>query len=177
MRFVLSVLAAMLCTACSGYHVGPVKPTRMKNVHRICVKNFKNDTLEPRMEVLVTNAVIKQLHLDGTYELTNEARADAILDGSLTRIERTPTRVLRGNILQSTEYLLTLRGTYRLTETGGGRVLDTRAVSGTTSFFVTPGSSAQPLITADTAQDERQAIPLAAEDLGSNIASYVSEGW
>jgi hypothetical protein len=177
MRLLLSALAALLCAACSGYHVGPVKPTRMKNVHRVCVKNFKNETLEPRMESVVTSAIIKQLHLDGTYEVTNEARADAILDGSLTRIERTPSRVLRGNVLQSTEYLLTLRGTYRLTESGGGQVLDSRSVTGTTSFFVTPGSGTQPLITADTAQDERQAIPLAAEDLGIKIAGYISEGW
>jgi hypothetical protein len=177
MRFALLALAAALCAGCSGYHVGPVKPTKLQNVHRICVKNFKNDTLEPRMEAMLTSAVIKQLHLDGTYEVTDESRADAILEGSLTRIERLPTRVLRGNVLQSTEYQLTLRANYKLSETSGGRVLDARSVSGSTSFFVSPGSSGQELLTADTAQDERQAIPLAAEDLATRIASYISEGW
>lgn len=176
MRFALSLVVAMLCTAC-GYHVGPVKPRRMAGVQRICVKNFKNDTLEPRLEALVANAVIKQLQLDGTYEITGESRADAILQGTISRIQRTPTRALRGNILQSTEYMLTLDGSYRLTETGGGKVLDARPVTGTTSFFVSPGSSGGNLITADSAQDERQAIPLAAEDLASRIASLVSEGW
>ena len=176
MRFVLSLLVAILCAAC-GYHVGPVKPTRMKGIKRICVKNFKNDTLEPRLEVLLANAVIKQLQLDGTYEITGESRADAILQGTLSRIQRTPTRALRGNILQSTEYLLTLAGSYRLTETGGGKVLDARPVTGATSFFVSAGSSGGDLLTADSAQDERQAIPLAAEDLATHIASLISEGW
>lgn len=177
MRFLLSLLAAMLCTACSGYHVGPVKPTKLRNVQRICVKNFRNDTLEPRMESLLANAVIKQLHVDGTYEVTGESRADAILEGTVTQIQRTPTRALRGNILQSTEYLLTLHANYRLTGTHGGKVLDARSVTGTTSFFVSAGSASQNLLTADTAQDERQAIPLAAEDLATRIASLISEGW
>ena len=177
MRFLLSLLAVMLCAACGGYHVGPVKPTKFKNVQRICVKNFKNDTLEPRMESLLANAVIKQLHLDGTYQITGESNADAILQGTLQQIQRTPTRALRGNILQSTEYLLTLRAGYTLTETHGGKVLDARTVQGTTNFFVSAGSARQDLLTADTAQDERQAIPLAAEDLATRIASLISEGW
>ena len=177
MRFLLSLLAVMLCAACSGYHVGPVKPTKFKNVQRICVKNFRNDTLEPRMESLLANAVIKQLHLDGTYEVTGESSADAILDGTLTRIQRTPTRALRGNILQSTEYLLTLNASYRLTDARGGKLLDARTVTGSTSFFVSAGSVGQDILTADTAQDERQAIPLAAEDLAARIASLITEGW
>ena len=176
MRFVLSLLVATLCAAC-GYHVGPVKPTRMKGVKRICVKNFKNDTLEPRLETLLANAVIKQLQLDGTYEITGESRADAILQGTLLRIQRTPTRALRGNILQSTEYQLALNASYTLTETGGGKVLDSRPVTGSTSFFVSPGSSGGNLLTADSGQDERQAIPLAAEDLATRLASLISEGW
>ena len=177
MRFLLPLLAAMLCTACSGYHVGPVKPTKLKDVHRICVKNFKNITLEPRMEALLANAVIKALQMDGTYEITGEGAADAILEGTLKQIQRTPSRALLGNVLQSTEYVLTLLADYRLTEAHGGKVLDARPVFGTTSFFVTAGSAGQDILTADTAQDERQAIPLAAEDLATRIASLVSEGW
>ena len=177
MRLALSLVAVLLCTACSGYHLGPVKPKAMKNVQRLCVKNFKNDTLEPRMEVLLANALIKQLHLDGTYEITDESRADAILQGTLTHINRIPARALRGNTLQSTEYLLTLRSTYRLTEARTDRLIDQRAVQGTTSFFVSGGSTGQDLITADSNRDERQAIPLAAENLAVQIASLVSEGW
>lgn len=177
MRLLLSLLAAMLCTACSGYQLGPVKPTKFKGVQRICVKNFRNDTLEPRMETLLANAIIKQIHADGTYEITDESRADAILEGTVTQIQRTPTRALRGNILQSTEFQLTLHANYRFSETRGGKLLDARTVTGTTSFFVTAGSVSQDLLTADTAQDERQAIPIAAEDLATRIASLISEGW
>jgi hypothetical protein len=50
-------------------------------------------------------------------------------------------------------------------------------VNGTTNFFVTVGSSGSNLLTADSAQDERQAIPLAVEDMATRISSLISEGW
>jgi outer membrane lipopolysaccharide assembly protein LptE/RlpB len=176
MRFVLSLLAALLCTSC-GYHVGPVKPTKLQDIRRICVKNFKNETLEPRMEAMLASAVIKQLQLDGTYEITNEARADAILQGTLMRIEKTPARAVRGNVLQSSEYLLTLTCNYILVTARTGKILDQRQIIGTTDFFVTAGSSGSDLLTADSARDERQAIPLAVEDLATRLSSLLCEGW
>ena len=176
MRFVLSLLAAILCVSC-GYHVGPVKPSKMQNIRRVCVKNFKNETLEPRMEAMLASAVIKQLQLDGTYQVTDESHADAILQGSLARIERVPSRVVRGNVLQSSEYRLTITGSYRLTTARTGTVLDERQVTGTTDFFVSSGSSGADLLTADSAQDERQAMPLAVENLATRISSLISEGW
>ena len=172
----LSLVTALLCVSC-GYHVGPVKPKRLEGIRRICVKNFKNDTLEPRMEAMLASAVIKQLQLDGTYQVTDENHADAILQGSLQRIERTPSRAVRGNVLQSSEYRLTITGHYRLTTARTGTVLDERNVTGTTDFFVSAGSSGADLLTADSAQDERQAMPLAVEDLDTRISSLISEGW
>lgn len=176
MRFALLLLAALLCTSC-GYQVGPVKPTKLQGIRRICVKNFKNDTLEPRMEALLASAVIKQLQLDGTYQVTGESQADAILQGTLLRIDRTPARAVRGNVLQSSEYLLTVSASYRLTTARTGAILDQRAVTGTTNFFVSAGSSGSDLLTADSARDEHQAVPHAVEDLAARISSLISEGW
>ena len=176
MRFVLSLLAALLCTSC-GYHVGPVKPTKLQDIRRICVKNFKNETLEPRMEAMLASAVIKQLQLDGTYEVTSESHADAILQGTLMRKERMPARAVRGNVLQSSEYVLTLTCNYVLVTARTGKILDQHQVLGTTNFFVTAGSSGSDLLTADSGRDERQAIPLAVEDLATRVSSLLSEGW
>lgn len=176
MRFVLSLLAMLLCTSC-GYHVGPVKPKKLENIRRICVKNFKNDTLDPRMEAMLASAVIKQLQLDGTYQVTNEEQADAILTGTLQNIIRAPSRAVRGNVLQSLEYRLTISGAYQLAAARTGTLLDQRTVTGTADFFVTSGSSGSDLLTADSAQDERQAMPLAVEDMATRISSLISEGW
>ena len=173
MRFLVAFLALTLGTGCAGYQVGPIKPTPMKSVQRLHVKNFTNDTLEPRVEVLLTNLLLKQLQQDGTYEISEEHRADAILTGKLLEIERRPARSLRGNVLQTREYLLNLRVRYQVTKADTGVLLDERTVTGSTSFFVT----GEDLITADSNQDERQAIPLAAEDLAVRITCFISEGW
>lgn len=172
MRLLVAFLALSLC-GCAGYTVGPIKPQPMKQIQRIAVHNWKNDTLEPRMEVLIASMLIKQLQQDGTYEITDESRADAILDGSLNTIDRRPVRSLRGNILQTREYQLTLRGRYTLTEKATGKIIDERNVNGVTSFFVTGRN----LVSADTNQDERQAIPLAIEELATRLTSSLSEGW
>jgi hypothetical protein len=176
MRFTFSLFLAVLIFTfggCAGYTVGPIKPKPMKQVLRICVKNFKNDTLEPRVSALLANAVIRLMQQDGTYEVTDEAHADAILDGKLDQIQRHPARSLRGNVEQTREYLLTLRANYTVTRTTTGTLLDRRSVNSSTSFFVTGRN----LLIADSNQDERQALPLAAEELATRIVSLLSEGW
>ena len=164
---------AFVFPGCAGYHVGPVKPTPMANVKTIAVQTFKNDTLEPRVEVLLASTVIKQLQQDGTYKIAREDSADAILEGTLTEIERKPQRSVHGNTLLSREYDLILRVRYRVVERATGKELESRSVNGRTSFFVS-GSNA---LAADVNQDERQALPIAAEDLATRLVSQISEGW
>ena len=173
MRILLAFLSLMLWSGCAGYTVGPIKPTPMRSVQRIHVPNIINDTLHPRVEVLLTNLIIKQIQQDGTYEITDENRADAILKVKLNEVERRPARSVRGNVLQTREYLLNLRCRYEVVKASTGVVLDSRSVVGSTSFFV----GGENLNSADSVQDERQAIPLAAEDLAVRITSLISEGW
>ena len=104
-------LATVFCLAlsgCLGYHVGPVKPYYLRDVHSIAVPTFKNRTLVPRVEVLVTDTVIKQLQQDGTFQIENGDKADATLTGEVSRIVRAPARSVRGNVLATTEFALTL---------------------------------------------------------------------
>lgn len=160
-------------TGCAGYQLGPIKPTVMTGINTIAVPSFKNDTLEPRIEVLLANAVIKQIQQDGTYRIARDNDADAILEGTFDEIERRPARSVRSNVLLTKEYILTLRVRYRLINRATGMVLEKRLVTGSTSFFVTGSDS----IAADVNQDERQAIPIAAEELAVRLVSQISEGW
>lgn len=168
-------LLAVLCAfaGCAGYEVGPIKPKRLRNVTSIAVPSFRNDTLEPRVEVLLANAVIKQIQQDGTYRIASESDADAILDCTIEEIQRRPARSVRGNVLQTREYTLHLRGRYRVLDRVSGAELDSRSFTGQTSFFVTGTNN----IAADVNQDERQAIPLAAEDMAVRLVAQISEGW
>jgi len=153
---------------CAGYHIGPVQPYYLRSVHRIAVPTFGNKTLMPRIAVLITDSVIKQFQQDGTYQIVGDDQADATLKGEIIRITRAPARSLRGNVLATTEFSLYLRVRYSLVERKTGKVLAAPVeVIGTTSFFVGP----------DITSDERQALPLAAEELATRLVSQLSEGW
>ena len=104
--FAALVLAAAL-GGC-GYRVGDVKPKYLSAVHTIAVPTFSNRTFLPRIEALTTDTVIKQLQQDGTFRITNEDKADAVLKGEIRSVVRAPLRSLRGNALATTEFNLTL---------------------------------------------------------------------
>lgn len=167
-RFLLSSLLlalAGLLSGCAGYHVGPVAPKFMSGVRTIAVPTFRNESLEPRMEVLVTNIVIKQLQQDGTYQVTDPEHADAVLDGKIEKVTRRPSRSVRGNIQATREFVVSLTLKYEVRRRG--QLLTAQSVVGDTSFFV--GSEVQ--------QEERQALPLAAEDAAVRLVSQLTEGW
>jgi outer membrane lipopolysaccharide assembly protein LptE/RlpB len=161
------IAVSLLLTGCLGYHVGPVKPSVLRDVHDIAVPTFENKTLLPRVEVLITDSVIKQLQQDGTYRIANENNADAILKAEISEIIRTPARSLRGNVLATTEFNLAMHVKYKLETPSGTVLMPSTEVVGTTSFFVGE----------DVTTDERQALPLAAEELAIHLVTQLSEGW
>lgn len=174
MRFALILpFAALVLSSCAGYHVGPIKPTRMAKVNTIAVPSFKNETLLPRVEVLLANVLIKQFQQDGTYKIVRDNDADVIVQGHLEQIVRNPARSVRGNVLLTREYILTLRCRYDVTDRRTGARLYSSSANGQTSFFVTGTDT----IASDLTQDERQAFPIAAEQLAKDIVSHLSEGW
>lgn len=168
-----ALLLSFVLTGCAGYQMGSIKPTPMAHVNTLAVPNFKNNTLEPRSEVLLTNTLIKQIQQDGTYKITNEKDADAILECTLEEVERRPMRSVRGSVLLSREYELRLRIRYTVVDRRTGQDLMSRTVSGVTAFFVS-GTNA---LSADVLQDERQALPLAMEDAAVRLVAQISEGW
>jgi hypothetical protein len=154
-------------SGCLGYHVGPAKPQYLADVHTISVPTFTNRTLHPRIEVLVTGTVIKQFQQDGTFKIGNDENADAILQGDIVEVSRSPARSVRGNVLATTEFNLVMRVRYKLVGHDGHPLGPQGVATGTTSFFVG----------TDVTTDERQALPLATEQLATQLVSQLSEGW
>ena len=161
-----SLLLAGFLSGCAGYHVGPAKPEYLRQVHSIAIPTFGNTTLVPRIEALVTGTVIKQFQQDGTFRIANVDEADAVLKGEIVAVGRSPARSVRGNVLSTTEFNLSLTVKYTLLGRDG-KVLTPGQVGGTTNFFVG----------TDVATDERQAMPLAADELARHLVSQLSEGW
>jgi hypothetical protein len=160
------LLLAFLFAGCGGYQLGPATPGYLRQVHTLAIPTFANSTLVPRIEVLVTNTVIKQFQQDGTFRIVNGDVADATLKAEINGLNRSPARSVRGNVLATTEFNFNLGVKYTLIGRDG-KQLGSGGASGSTSFFV--GS--------DVSTDERQAMPLAAEELARHLVSQLSEGW
>jgi len=160
-------VGALCLSGCLGYHIGPVKPYYLRDVHSIAIPTFTNKTLLPRIEVLVTDTVIKQFQQDGTFRIAAEGSGDATLQAEITKVERIPARFVRGNVLATREFNLNIHVKYSLVASGGQTLVGSNEVSGNTSFFVG----------ADPTTDERQALPLATERLATNMVAQLSEGW
>jgi hypothetical protein len=166
--FVLAALFAFLLPGCAGYHVGPVKPRFMGGINSIAIPTFRNATLIPRIEVLVSDTVIRQFQQDGTYKIASSPdTADAILEGEITDIRRRPDRSVIGDVQSTEEFNMTLTIHYKVIRRATGETVDERTVSGNTEFFVS----------GDVNQDERQAIPLATQNAAISLVSELSEGW
>lgn len=162
-----AALAVFGLTGCLGYTIGPAKPYYLRDIRAISIPTFKNSTLHPRIEVLVTSTVIKQFQQDGTFRIVGDEDADATLKGEIISITRFPTRSVRGNVLATTEFGLTIRVRYSLVDRAGKQLASPTYALGTTSFFVS----------RDVNTDERQALPIATEQLATHLVSQLSEGW
>ena len=167
MKKVSFLLLALLLSGCAGYHLGPATPAYLRQIHSIAVPTFRNATLVPRIEVLVTGTVIKQFQQDGTFRIANEDNSDATLKGEIVAVGSSPARSVRGNVLATTEFNLSLRVRYTLLGRDGKTLAGPSEAAGLTSFFVAE----------DVNTDERQALPLAAEQLAGHLVSQLSEGW
>ncbi len=176
-----SLAAAFAClalTGCLGYRIGPAKPNYLKDIHTLAVPTFDNKTLLPRIEVLVTGTVIKQFQQDGTYKIADGDKADATLKGEISRISRSPARSVVGNVLATSEFNLTMHVKYKLVGPDGKPLGPSGDVVGTTSFFVSSSSTVgNQQVLGDVTTDERQALPLAAEELAKRLVTQLSEGW
>lgn len=177
-NIIAAALACIGLSGCLGYHIGLAKPYYLSNVHTIAIPTFTNKTVIPRIEVLVTDTVIKQFQQDGTYRIGNSENADATLKGEIIRISRSPARSVRGNVLATSEFNLAMRVKYTLVGPDGKLLGPAGEVVGTTSFFVSNTTSSEgSTIPGDVTTDERQALPLATEELANRLVTQLSEGW
>jgi outer membrane lipopolysaccharide assembly protein LptE/RlpB len=165
-RLIPLFLAAFLLSGC-GYKLGEIRPTPMRSVRTLGVPTFKNKTYEPRVEVLLADTLIKQLQEDGTYTVVAEDTADAILNCTLTRIERRSLRSVQNNVLATSEFGISLEVTYEVMDRVTGITLMEGRLRGDASFFAD----------SDLQTSERQAIPVAAHNLAVELTTRLSEGW
>jgi outer membrane lipopolysaccharide assembly protein LptE/RlpB len=160
------LLLPFLLTACAGYKLGTTKPAHLAHVTKLHVPTFKNATLEPRMAVLVTNAVIKQLQNAGGYEIVSEDEAEATLKAEIADLDRSQFRAVRTNTLRTREILTRLRVDFRVEDSSGSKLHQGR-VFGESYVVLDPNFQIS----------ERQALAEASERLAVGLANDLTSGW
>ena len=158
--------ATVMLAGCA-YSLGDARPSMMRGIQTLAVPTSQNTTLEPNVEGMLADTIVKQLQTDGTYSINYERNADATLYTTLVTVNRRPARSVRGNVLATSEFELQTTVEYEVMENSTGKELMKGTVTGLTSFFVT----------ADLQTDEQQALPLAFSDAAVKLASRLGEGF
>jgi hypothetical protein len=156
-----------LLPGCAGYHLGGQKPTHLARVTKLAVPTFENLTLEPRLNSLVTNAIIKQLQINGGYEIVSIDQAEAVLEGQVKRVDRSQFRSDRNNVLRTSQLLLRLGSEYVIRDTASNAILHTGRAT----------AESYTILDRNIQISETQALEDAAQRLAASVASDLTEGW
>lgn len=165
-RALLAAAGAFAVTSCAGYRLGADQPAVMEGVRTVAVPVFRNDSTIPRSAVLITNRVVRQFQVDGTYRIVDTSRADAIVRGTIRPVRRQQLRNDKFNVLRTIEQEVRLVLDYSV-ETRSGAVITTGTVEGSTSAFLDPNFQ----------RSESQALDEAAARLADELVSRLAEGW
>ena len=172
MRNGLSLLPALLAilalAGCAGYRVGNTSGRDLQGVRSVYVPVARNTSLEPDLQMTVTNAIIRRFNNDGTLQINQSNFADSELDLVITDVTQTPIRSSTSDILVTAQYQLPIQATVTYVNRRLGRkIFENASVTGSTTYFTQ----------SDLQEGKRQALPLAAEDLANNAVKLVTEGW
>jgi len=165
-------LALLLCVGAAllggcGYRVGPTGG-QTAGARSITVNPVVNRTLETGVSDTLGQSLRQSLQRDGTYRLATREPGDVVVTTTVTDFRRAGVSYLSDNVLAVQDYRLMLTAQVTATERGSGKVLLNRAVTGFTLVRVA----------SDLTQSERQALPLATQDLAQNITTVlVDEKW
>jgi len=161
----LSTGCLVLLCGCAGYHLGPTNGLR-SGERSIQVAPFANQTIQPRLTDAVTLSLRKNLQKDGTFRLNTSNEGDIIVSGAIVRYDRIQLSFQPTDVLTPRQYRVVLTAQVTARERIGGKQLLNRRVTGQTTLFVG----------ADLPSSDRQALPLAADDLARNITDLLVDG-
>ncbi len=167
-RGVLLFAALELLSGCAGYRLGDISGRDLQGVKSVYVPVVQNQSLEPDIQMVATNAIIRRFESDGTLSVDASPNSDSELDVTITDVTKSPVRSSTTDLLITSEYELTVhaKATY-VNRRLGRKIFENVEVAGETQFYAQ----------ADINEGERQALPLACIDLAANTVKLVTEGW
>ncbi len=167
-RSALALCLILTLSGCAGYRVGNISGRELQGVRSVYVPVAKNRSLTPDLQMTVTNAIIRRFNNDGTLQVNQTANADSELDVTITDVIPTAISSSNNDIYVTSQYRVTIEATVTFVNRRLGRkIFENASINGSTTYFTQ----------SDIQEGERQALPLAAQDLANNIVNVVAEGW
>jgi len=163
----VAISAALFAAApgCVRYHLGSMLPP---DIQTVFVPTVQNQTVEPFLEQDTTSAVISQIQMDGSLKVTDEDKADAILDVVLTRFWLAPVSYASKAASTATEYRMNITASIVLRRLSDGSViLESPSITGYADFDYT----------GDLTSSKAIALRPTAEDLGRRIVNELVMYW
>ena len=160
----------VLLSSCANYQMGSTpKGQGLQDIRLLYVPMAVNETDETAVPGPVTNAILQEIDRDGTFRHARKDEADAILEVTVKKIERSPIQQSVQQYLTTLQYQLTLTLEYRVYSMKDKKeVISKTRVSGYTTFFVQ----------GDQTESQRQALPLAAQSAAQNlVTALANRGW
>ncbi|MDC0087915.1 LPS assembly lipoprotein LptE [Akkermansiaceae bacterium] len=132
----LTLLLCICFTSCAGYQLSGAKPTHLGHVKSIHVPLFKNRTLLTRAESYATNSALDALTRDGTYTMASASHADAVLKGSVSKVNFGRVSASRDDRQTTEELSMTITISWQLLDQANSlAVLEQGQSTGRTRFF------------------------------------------
>ena len=164
---IILIFVTTLLSSCSSYRLGNNKPVKYKNIDSIAVPIVQSDVLKPKLQSLVTNAIIRSIQEKGAFKIAKEKNSDATLNIKIINIERKQLRASRENVLRTTEMEFIIEIEYRVLSNLDGVTIERGNVKAKSSSYLNPNFQLT----------ENHSLRDAAEKLAISLANKLSEGY
>ena len=164
---IILIFVTTLLSSCSSYRLGNNKPVKYKNIETIAVPIVQSDVLKPKLQSLVTNAIIRSIQEKGAFKIAKEKNSDATLNIKIINIERKQLRASRENVLRTTEMEFIIEIEYRVLNNLNGVTIERGNVKAKSSSYLNPNFQLT----------ENHSLRDAAEKLAISLSNKLSEGY
>lgn len=105
-------LLALTLWGCSYSFTGSSVPPHLKTV-AIPLFDDQSNSAEPALREDFTNRLIERFRQDNSLEVTDQAAADAVLEGTVTTVTDQPTVVTAGETVEKARITVTVKAVFR----------------------------------------------------------------
>ena len=164
---IILIFVTTLLSSCSSYRLGNNKPVKYKNIESIAEPIVASDVLKPKLQSLVTNAIIRSIQEKGAFKIAKEKNSDATLNIKIINIERKQLRASRENVLRTKEMEFIIEIEYRVLNNLNGVTIERGNVKAKSSSYLNPNFQLT----------ENHSLRDATEKLAISLANKLSEGY